>query len=166
MLKKLSTPFHTLILFSFITISCSSSENPEAVGFNGWLSGTTNEKLNTVSNHLRGFDMAMAETGYRYVELYWAGVDENWEYAEYQVDKIKLAISNGFERRPLRKESGEHFMNNVLPEMKSAISKKDSSDFFRTFEIMTTNCNACHALENVSFFNIQIPETRQSPVKQ
>lgn len=131
MLKKLSTPFHTLILFSFITISCSSSENPEAVGFNGWLSGTTNEKLNTVSNHLRGFDMAMAETGYRYVELYWAGVDENWEYAEYQVDKIKLAISNGFERRPLRKESGEHFMNNVLPEMKSAISKKDSSVFFQ-----------------------------------
>lgn len=110
--------------------------------------------------------MAMAETGYRYVELYWGGFDEIWEYAEYQVDKIKLAISNGFERRPLRKESGKHFMNNVLPEMKSAVGKKDSSDFFRTFEIMTTNCNACHALEKVPFFNIKIPETRKSPVKK
>jgi len=157
--------FLSSLTFCIILISCSS-ENTESVGFNGWLTGTTNEKLNTVTNHLRGFDMAMAETGYRYVELYWAGVDANWEYADYQVDKIKLAISNGFERRPLRAASGEHFMNNVLPEMKNAVNKKDSADFFKTFEIMTVNCNACHALEDVPFFNIQTPEARQSPVKK
>ena len=43
----------------------------------------------------------MVETGYRYQELYWAGQDENWEYADYQLEKIKIAIENGLDADPI-----------------------------------------------------------------
>jgi hypothetical protein len=66
------------------------------------LQGTTDERFIRVAQHLRGFDVAMVETGYRYAELYWAGQDQNWEYAKYQVDKVRTAIQNGVARRPRR----------------------------------------------------------------
>ena len=54
---------------------------------NSWLQGTTDERFEIVTRHLRGLDMAMIEIGYRYQELYRAGQSENWDYATYQVDK-------------------------------------------------------------------------------
>jgi hypothetical protein len=156
-----------LLLFLIpLFMTCKPASENEALGFNGWLTGNTNEKITTLSNHLRGFDMAMVETGYRYNELYWAGMEANWEYADYQVEKIKLAIQNGFDRRPLRAESGKHFITVSLPEMKNAISEKDSAQFFRSFQMLTNSCNACHQLEKVGFFVVKEPETRQSPIRK
>jgi hypothetical protein len=158
--------FIALLFLILLFASCKPSSENEALGFNGWLGGNTNEKINTLSNHLRGFDMAMVETGHRYNELYWAGIDANWEYADYQIDKIKLAIQNGFERRPLRAESGQHFMTVSLPDMKNAIASKDSTEFFRGYQMLTNSCNACHILEKVEFFAVKEPETRQSPIRK
>ncbi|MBM3778712.1 MAG: hypothetical protein FJW23_10825 [Acidimicrobiia bacterium] len=76
-----------------------------AVGADGWLSGTTDEKFETVAKQLRGFDMAMVETGYRFNELYWAVQDGNFGFAKYQTEKIRTALENGLERRPRRAKS-------------------------------------------------------------
>ena len=65
--------------------SCGKNQEQNAQG--KWIKGTEQEKLETIENQFRGFDMAMVETGYRYQELYWAGQDENWEYADYQIEK-------------------------------------------------------------------------------
>lgn len=131
-----------------------------------WIKGTEEEKLKTIENQFRGFDMAMVETGYRYQELYWAGQDENWDYAGYQVAKIKIAIENGLERRPLRAKSAEHFLNNVLPEMQKSIESKDTVEFNKSFQMMTVSCNSCHALEKVPFFSVKTPTIRQSPIRE
>jgi len=155
-----------LIIFSaFVFVACNQQgNNGNAQG--EWITGSAQEQLNTIEKQFRGFDLAMVETGYRYRELYWAGQDENWEYADYQLEKIKVAIENGFERRPLRAQSAEHFMQEILPGMKRALEKRDSASFNQGFQILTANCNSCHALEDVSFFNVQIPETRHSPIKK
>ncbi len=68
------------LLFVLSFASCNADDT-DPVGSQDWLTGDTREKLETITNHLRGFDMAMVETGYRYNELYWAGEDENWDYA-------------------------------------------------------------------------------------
>src|SRR3990172_1626023 len=60
-----------------------------ASGEGGWLAGTVDEKFDTVAKQLRGFDMAMVETGYRYTEFHWAVRDRNWGYADYQIKKIR-----------------------------------------------------------------------------
>lgn len=142
---------------------CNSREEPSGSG--GWLNGDTGEKFNTVAGQLRGFDATMVEVGYRYQELYWAGRDGNWDYAQYQREKIGTTLKNGFERRPKRKASGEHFMDFVLPEMEKAIKARDSVLFKEKFEMMTVNCNACHTMEKVPYFTVKQPLERQSPIR-
>ncbi|CDS98105.1 exported hypothetical protein [Sphingobacterium sp. PM2-P1-29] len=97
-----------------------------------WIKGNEQKKLETIENQFRGFDMAMVETGYRYQKLYWAGQDENWGYADYQLEKIQKAIENGLERRPKRAQSAQHFLIVTLPQMKEALKKRIQLFLIRT----------------------------------
>lgn len=149
-----------------ILFACNGRDENKASGTDGWLKGDENQKLETIAKQLRGFDMAMVETGYRYQELYWAGKDENWEYASYQAEKIKVAIENGLERRPKRAESAQNFLNVALPEIDRAIASKDTAQFTQAFAALTANCLACHALEKVAYVTVKTPVERQSPVRK
>lgn len=154
-----------LFIFAFFMLwSCRNNQEQNAQG--EWIKGTEQEKLETIENQFRGFDMAMQETSYRYQELYWAGQDENWQYAQYQVDKIEKAITNGLQRRPKRAASAQHFLNTVLPNMESAIKSEDTVIFRKSFNTMTINCNSCHAMEKVPYFTVKKPLDRQSPIRK
>lgn len=154
-----------IIILTIGLFSCGQKkDNKTAQG--DWIRGTEKEQIKTIEKQFRGFDNAMVETGYRYQELYWAGQDQNWEYADYQINKIKIAIENGLERRPKRAKSAEHFLTYVLPEMRKSLEKKDVAIFNKNFQTMTINCNSCHAMEKVPFFAVQIPTVRQSPIKK
>ena len=144
--------------------SCGKNQEQNAQG--KWIKGTEQEKLETIENQFRGFDMAMVETGYRYQELYWAGQDENWEYADYQIEKIRKAIENGLERRPKRAKSAEHFLTVALPEMEKALEKRDTVVFNKNFQMLTNSCISCHATEKVPHFTVKKPLYRQSPIRK
>ena len=150
--------------FPFGLIACNGKDKPAGQG--DWIKGNEEEKIKTIEKQFRGFDNAMMETGYRYQELYWAGQDENWEYANYQLEKIKIAIENGLERRPKRAQSAGHFLKQVLPEMLQSVMQKDIVSFNHNFQLLTVACNSCHAMEKVSFFSIKTPVERQSPVRK
>jgi hypothetical protein len=130
-----------------------------------WTSGADQEKMQLLSKHLRGLDVAMVETGYRYTELYWAGQDGNWDYAAYQLDKIRLVLELGIERRPKRAESARLFLTTAVPAMQKAIEKRDRVSFDAQFKIFTVACNTCHAMEKAPFMQIHLPEQRLSPVR-
>ncbi len=119
----------------------------------------------TVARHLRGLDVAMVEIGYRYQELYWSGVDSNWEYAAYQLKKIDLALENALERRPKRRASAEAVFVPSLGEVKQAIAQKQRPRFEEGFSGMTAACNSCHAAEGVASFHVELPTDRQSSIR-
>lgn len=127
------------------------------------LAGSTDDRFVRVARQLRGFDVAMAETGYRYGELYWAGQDRNWDYAKYQVEKIRTAVKNGVERRPKRGPSAQ-MLEDALQGVESAIGAKDAALFAERFEGLTGTCNACHVAERVPFVRVWPPSVRVSPV--
>lgn len=153
----------SFLLIGFLFFGCNETEKT-AQG--EWITGTEKKQIETIEKQFRGFDNAMVEVGYRYQELYWAGQDENWEYADYQLSKIKLAIENGLERRPKRAKSAEHFLTNVLPQMEKSLKDRDRKVFDANFEALTINCNACHVMEKVTFFNVKMPTERQSPIRK
>ncbi|EIM78107.1 hypothetical protein A3SI_04922 [Nitritalea halalkaliphila LW7] len=110
-----------------LAASCSQSSSEEkssAVGLDGWLSGTTEEKFEEVAEQLQGFSTTMVEVSYRYSELYWAAMDENWGYAEHQLEHLEEAIELGLKRRPLRAASAEDFMEVNIPEMEASSQGK------------------------------------------
>jgi hypothetical protein len=130
-----------------------------------WIQGSSEERFELVSKHLRGLDMAMVETGYRYSELYWAGRDRNWEFAAYQLDKIRYTLELGLERRPKRAASAQVFLAAALPQMKEAIERKDAEFFNQRFTAFTAACNTCHAMEKVAFMQVAPPRQRLSPIQ-
>ncbi|UTW64979.1 hypothetical protein KFE94_09825 [bacterium SCSIO 12643] len=155
------------ITYSFLILflgACSKS-TPKSVD-GKWIKGSEQDKIESIERQFRGFDLAMVETGYRYKELFWAGQDQNWEYAQYQVEKIEKTIKNGLERRPKRAKSAEFFLAQILPEMKKSIELQDSTIFNKNFEVLTRNCNACHAMENVAYFTVKQPLDRPSPIRK
>ncbi len=77
----------------------SAGTEEHAVGQDGWLKGTTDERLDVVAGQLRGFDIAMVEVGYRFTELYFAGEERNWAYAKYHAEKIETVYHVSCERK-------------------------------------------------------------------
>jgi hypothetical protein len=55
--------FVIITIFAYFLASCKGEENSEPAGPGGWLDGNEQEKFNTIAGQLRGFDMAMVETG-------------------------------------------------------------------------------------------------------
>ncbi|MBX2991697.1 MAG: hypothetical protein KF749_11085 [Bacteroidetes bacterium] len=149
-----------------VNVSCNNPNGGSGTSDSEWLKGNAEEKFEAIARHLRGFDMAMVETGHRYAELYWAGRDNNWQYAKYQIQKLRLAVENGLERRPKRAESAKTFLTFVIPEVEQAVDQQDSALFWNRFGALTSTCNACHAAENVAFINVAPPAVRLSPVQQ
>ena len=154
-----------LITTLFVLTSCKSKDTYKPIQ-GKWIKGTEQEKLHTIESQIRGFDKTMVEVGYRYQELYWAGQDENWEYASYQLQKINKAIKLGLQRRPKRAASAENFLTYVIPEVNKSIKAKNKVDFDKNFKMMRTNCTSCHMAERVPSFTVQIPTDRQSPIRK
>jgi hypothetical protein len=139
----------------------SPAEVPE--GAKWLLTGSQDERFVRVARHLRGFDMAMVETGYRYSELYWAGRDRNWGYAAYQLGKIETAVARGLERRPARTPSAQ-MLDGTIGSVRRAIEAEDGSAMDAALEQLTMTCNACHQAERVPFIRVAPPTVRLSPV--
>ncbi len=143
--------------------STDPTPTPSAPEHASWLlQGTTDERFIRVAQHLRGFDVAMVETGYRYGELYWAGQDRNWDFATYQVDKVRTAVQNGVARRPRRAQSAQ-MLEGALRGVEEAIIAKDPALFTERFGVLTATCNACHHAERVGFVHVRPPTVRVSP---
>jgi hypothetical protein len=126
---------------------------------------TDDERFVRVATHLRGFDVAMVETGYRYGELYWASRDRNWDYAAYQLRKIETAVANGVERRPLRAPSAR-MLDGAVAGARHAVTRRDAAALDAAFANLTAVCNACHQAEQVPFIRVQPPMVRASVVHE
>lgn len=152
----------TCLLF---LISCADikTEQDREVVQGEWIKGTEEEKLEIIEEQLGGFGTAMVEIVYRYQELYWAGQDENWEYADYQLEHIEEAMEEGLVRRPSRKKASTHFMTYTIVEMEKAIESKDKDTFNEKFEQMRMDCKSCHNMERVPFIDVTIPQLRVVP---
>jgi hypothetical protein len=143
----------------------SAAKDHAAVSENEWLIGTAGAQLHTVERQLRGLDVAMAEIGYRFTELYYAGLDANWDYATYQAQKIDLALRLALERRPKRAQSSQPFLDEDLPFVSEAIRTRDPAGFRQGMDRLRTGCMKCHTDENVPYFTVELPDHRLSSIR-
>jgi len=130
-----------------------------------WLRGNAEERFATVEKQFRGLDVAMAEIGYRFTELYFAGKDGNWDYAKYQREKIDLALRLALVRRPKRAKSAQPFLDEALPAVQRATDARDAQQFARTMDRLRTACMKCHADEQVPYFTVELPERRITSIR-
>lgn len=144
-------------------MSCNNEQYQSVQG--NWIKGTEQEKLDIIEEQFGGFGTSMVEVNYRFQELYWTGQNENWEFAEYQLEHLEEAIENGLVRRPQRAKSAEHFLTNTIPQMEKAIASKDTAVFNKSFEQLMIDCRSCHDMEKVSFIDVINPKLRLAPLQ-
>jgi len=134
-----------------------------------WLSDSPSGQRDQLERHLRGLDVAMMEIGYRFNELYFAGQDRNWPYAQYQIEKIELALRLALERRPQRAESAKPFLEETIPLVKQAIqiarAQRNSRAYDDALGRLRTDCMKCHIVENVPHFTVYFGRNRTSPIR-
>jgi len=143
----------------------SRAESHAALTENEWLIGPAGAQLHTVERQLRGLDVAMAEIGYRFTELYYAGLDGNWDYATYQAQKIDLALRLALERRPKRAQSSQPFLDEDLLFVSETINARDPARFRQAMDRLRTGCMKCHVNEKVPYFTVELPEHRISSIR-
>lgn len=158
--------FVSVIMIAFMASALfqACQNTPQEQYETEWLGDTKQEMIINIEEQFQGFSATMREVAYRYHELYWAGKDQNWEYAEYQREHIEEALEQGFIRRPERELSAQQFVSQALPTMKETIKLASLEAFEQEFVKLTATCNTCHAMEDVPFMTIKVPTERHTVV--
>lgn len=128
-----------------------------------WLVGKPADRTEQMERHFRGLDVAMVEIAYRYDQLHRAGAESNWPYAQYQIEKIELALSLAVERRPKREASARQFLDETVPFMKQAIRQAsmshDRDAYQAALQRLRSDCIMCHVKEKVPYMPVEVGTT-------
>ena len=101
-------------------------------------------------------------TQLRHAKLWFAGKENNWDLAAYEIDEIM----EGFEdaEKQFSTHDGipvaEMIKANIDPaveELRKAVGAKSRTKFAVAFDKLTSACNTCHIGANKQFIRIQRP---------
>ena len=114
------------------------------------------ERFKRLQAYIRGYGQPMAEIGGRYLAVYQALDDRNYELAAYHWDKIAIAMRSGTMVSPARKANSDTmFLDTVFKPISDALKSNDAAKAWAGFAQGRQACIACHDAEKVSYFNNQ-----------
>ncbi len=130
-----------------------------------WLTGTVDEKINTLAGIQPGYGIMMQQIGQRYSDLYFAAKSGNWGFAEHQADEIQVILKDILMvTKPKRNEDAKKFLAASYPMILDAIKKENFPEFEKAFETLRNNCMNCHISQKVEFVKLKKPVMSPSPV--
>ncbi len=107
-----------------------------------------------------GFGEFMSGIQVHHAKLWFAGLNENWELADFEIHEIREAVEAVKKYEPERDESRSvPMIEPALDSVSVAIQKKNVAGFKNSFVLLTNTCNNCHKAVNFSFNEVKIPET-------
>ena len=106
--------------------------------------GSADEKLDNVVQVIPSAADIMFQMGERYRNLYWAGKQGKWQFAQYQTEEMQSLIKKLIITRPNRAATAKTFLLDAFDGFEVAIKNKDWNNFQSAFEYMRQRCMACH----------------------
>jgi uncharacterized protein (TIGR03437 family) len=130
-----------------------------------WLTGTTDQKFNTLAGIQPGLGTVMIEYSKRFANMYYAALAGNWGMAAYQLKEAVEIQEVAETTRPARQPLLVGFENNALVPLANDIVKQDLDAFKRDFNTAVTMCNGCHAATGFNYIVYQLPARPKVPAK-
>lgn len=94
-----------------------------------------------------------------HAKLWFAGVNENWELADFEVHEIMENVDAIKKYETERTESKSiPMLEPALDSVNNSIQRKDLSLFKKNFLLLTNTCNNCHKAVNYSFNEVKVPD--------
>ncbi|MCB0497571.1 MAG: hypothetical protein KDC79_15615 [Cyclobacteriaceae bacterium] len=118
-------------------------------------------KTKLATTYKPGFGEFMSSIQAHHIKLWYAGKNQNWKLADFEVHEIMESIEDirTFETdRPERKELG--MITPALDSINFAIEKQDTLLFKNSFMLLTNTCNKCHQTVNFGFNVVKIPSNQ------
>jgi hypothetical protein len=109
-----------------------------------------------------GLGEFMTATQLRHAKLWFAGKQNNWNLAAYEIDEIKEGLEDAarlhpnFDGVPVA-EMIKTIIDPRIARLEKAVRAKSSAKFMVAFDELTSGCNSCHAGANKPFIRIQRP---------
>jgi len=95
-----------------------------------------------------GLGELMSLTQMRHAKLWFAGQEQNWPLAEYEVDELQ----EGFDLVP-------KIMGQPLAGVRAAVKARDPRTFAAAYDALTAGCNSCHQATNFGFNVVKRPSS-------
>lgn len=150
-----------IILLLITTITIAGCTKQDSSGLQAEI-----DKLKTKIDELKpGLGEIMGVIQLHHAKLYYSGVNQNWDLANYQLDEIKEGINQGIELYEHFKDVKvslkdlSHVTDKSLAELEDSIKKKNKIQFLKGFNNLTQACNQCHRSADKGFIVIQIPKS-------
>jgi hypothetical protein len=109
-----------------------------------------------------GLGEFMTATQLRHAKLWFAGKQNNWDLAAYEIDEIKEGLEDAarlhpsFDGVPVA-EMIKTIIDPRIAGLEKAVRAKSNAKFMVAFDELTSGCNSCHASANKPFIRIQRP---------
>jgi hypothetical protein len=109
-----------------------------------------------------GLGEFMTATQLRHAKLWFAGNQNNWELAAYEIDEIKEGLEDAARLFPTHDgipvaEMIKTIIDPRIENLEKAVRAKSSARFTVAFDELTSGCNSCHTGANKPFIRIQRP---------
>jgi hypothetical protein len=109
-----------------------------------------------------GLGEFMTATQLRHAKLWFAGKENNWDLAAYEIDEITEGLEDAKKLFPIHDgvPVADMIKANIDPaveELRKAVGAKSSTKFAVAFDKLTSACNTCHTGANKPFIRIQRP---------
>jgi hypothetical protein len=112
------------------------------------------------STYKPGFGEFMSSIQVHHAKLWFAGKNQNWELADFEMHEIGETIDAIKQYQSEREESKKvDMLKPSLDAVKDAIEKKDPGLFNSSYLLLTNSCNNCHKAVNFGFNVVKVPDT-------
>ncbi len=146
----------TTVLLSFLFFSC----NNDSSGIKKLQSRIDSLEQIVNNSYKPGFGEFMSAIQVHHAKLWFAGINENWDLADFEIHEIMENIDDIKKYETDRSESNSISMiEPALDTVNAAIRKKDIARFKNSFVLLTNTCNTCHQDVNYSFNDVKIPDS-------
>jgi len=105
-----------------------------------------------------GFGALMGTIQTHHAKLWFAGINKNWQLAEFELHEISETIEDLEKYQKDRKET--QALSMIFPFIettKQAVVNKDSTLFVTEYSRLTQACNTCHKDTNYEYICIKNP---------
>src|SRR2546426_9863868 len=127
------------VVFALMTVGCTGSYRP-------------------------GLGELMNFTQMRHAKLWFAGQEQNWQLAQYEVDELQEGFDEVVRFHASHKDSPlplsllvPKIMTQPMGDLRSAISAHDKRAFVLAYDGLTAGCNSCHQATNFGFNVVKRP---------
>jgi hypothetical protein len=147
----------TIALFIIVTmVACNQKTNREAI-----LQTRIDSLERKLSKSYKpGFGEFMYGIQVHHAKLWFAGQNENWRLADFEIHEIMELTEDIQKYQAERKESKMiSMLNPALDSVNAAIGQKNLSNFKSSYLALTNTCNNCHKAVNYEFNVVKIPDS-------